>query len=131
MGRSEEVVRRDVEDGERRASSASGPVTPVTAKAPELPRIPDPAFNISVRPDSPNVVIEDRPIEVIPTKQVIPDPDAFTIEQPYESAVNKVLAKLDAYAKANGAQVEPSSVRPSSSRPVASSKQNVTFDSRW
>jgi len=119
MGISEEVVRRDVGDGERQAPSVSGPVTPVTAKAPEFPRRPDPALDISVSPDSHNVVLKEHPIEVKPTKMVIADPDVIEVTKPYESAVNEVLTKLDEYAQANGAKVEPSSVQSSITGPIS------------
>ena len=119
MGISEEVVRRDVGDGERQAPSVSGPLTPVTAKATEFPRRPDSALDISVSPNSHNVVLKEHPIEVKPTKVVIPDPDVIEVTKPYESAVNKVLTKLYEYAQASRAQVEPSSVRSSSTGPIS------------
>jgi|GEM_PF-3415288 hypothetical protein len=121
MGMSQEVARRDSAEPEAVTPGAS-PQSAVVEKAAETTafiRRPDGVLNTGIRPASPGVVIDEDPIEVIHTTRSIPDPDVIRIAQPFESKVNTVLSKLDEYAKANGAQVEPSSVRSSSTGPIS------------
>ena len=115
MGASQGFVRSDAGDADKGRAAPQAAATQITG----FPPLPDPYLNTSTRQTPDGVKIKGFPIEVKHTEQVIPNPDVINTRRSYYGAVNEVLTKLDEYAKANGAQVEPSSVRSSTTGPIS------------
>jgi hypothetical protein len=119
MGCSEQHVQHDGDKTEPAPAALPEAVVRGAAGISDFLRRPVDELNTSSRALTNAVVIKDRSIEVVHTTRSISDPDVIEIAQPFESAINKVLTKLDEYAQANGAKVEPSSVRSSSTGPIS------------
>lgn len=111
---SQEVGRSDPGEAEKPQAVQQAAVTQAATHAPEFPRRPDPLLDTSTRPPADGVVIKERPIEVKDTTLSLRDAGRIEVSEPFESAANRVLRKLDEYANANGAKVEEASTRFSS-----------------
>ena len=119
MGRSEQHVRHDGDINKLAPAALPEKVVRVDDENNDFLPIPVDELNTATRLPFHDAVITDYPIEVLHTTRSIPDPDVIKIAPQFERAVNTVLTKLDEYAKANGAQVEPSSVRSSITGPIS------------